>query len=303
MASELQIAISAEELLHVGPLSIPNTLFTSFLVTVAIVLFLVFAHSQLSPTGKPSRLQALLEMIVEGFYGLVESVTGPGKKALLFTPIIASFMVFIALNNWVEQLPGFHTITITGEPTIELVDLPAWVDPESAYASTAPEPPNAPQAEEGTIVGEEITAAEEDVHLEEEAEEKHNAVALLRGANVDLNLTLALAILSVLMTQLIGIKYAGLGYFKKFFNFSNPINTFIGILELLSEFSKILSFGFRLFGNIFAGEVLIMVISYLVPVILPVPFMAFELFVGGLQAYVFAMLSLVFFNMAASEHH
>jgi len=104
------------------------------------------------------------------------------------------------------------------------------------------------------------------------------------------------------MVQIYGLKYLGLGYLKKFFNFSNPINAFVGILELVSEFSKIISFTFRLFGNIFAGEVLISVMTFLIPLGLPMPFYGLEIFVGVIQGLVFMMLSTVFMNNATLAH-
>lgn len=127
-------------------------------------------------------------------------------------------------------------------------------------------------------------------------------VPLFRPGTADLNTTLALAIFSVGITQFIGFTYQKFSYFKKFINFSSPIMFFVGILELISEFAKIVSFAFRLFGNIFAGEVLLVVIAFLVPIIVPMPFYGLEIFVGFIQAVVFAMLSLVFFNMATVGH-
>lgn len=121
---------------------------------------------------------------------------------------------------------------------------------------------------------------------------------LLRGATADLNTTLALALISFFMIQYYGFASLRLNYIKKFFNFQSPITFFTGILELISEFSKILSFSFRLFGNIFAGEVLLAVLSSLIPVIIPVPFYALEMFVGLIQALVFSLLTLVFINIA-----
>lgn len=131
-------------------------------------------------------------------------------------------------------------------------------------------------------------------------------VPLFRGNNADLNATLALAIISVVSIQVSGIAYLGFfGYIKKFVNFSNPINFVVGILEIVSEFSKILSFAFRLFGNIFAGEVLMTIIAFIVPWFIPAtfPFLLLELFVGLIQALVFSLLTSVFINMATSKSH
>jgi F-type H+-transporting ATPase subunit a len=125
---------------------------------------------------------------------------------------------------------------------------------------------------------------------------------LFRGANADLNTTLALAIISVVMTQVYAVRELGIiPHLKKYFS-ANPILTFVGILEIISEFSKMISFSFRLFGNIFAGEVLLIVISSLAPIIGPLPFFGLELFVGLVQALVFTMLSLVFLSIATSDH-
>ncbi len=295
MAAEkgLHIAISAEKLFSLGNLEIANTLSTSLIVTAVLAAFLFYARTQLKETDTPTRFQSFLEMLVDGVYNLVHNVTESSKKTATFVPLIGSFLFFILLNNWVELLPGVHTIVVTGEPGVHLTDLPAWMNPDTAFAAETAE---VAIAEDGSV--------EESTEEYAETEEKHGgSVALFRGANADLNMTLALAIISVVATQVLGISYVGLGYFKKFINLSDPISFFIGILEILAEFSKVISFAFRLFGNIFAGEVLIAVITFLIPVVVPVPFIGFEIFVGALQAYVFAMLSLVFFNMATSEHH
>lgn len=128
-------------------------------------------------------------------------------------------------------------------------------------------------------------------------------VTFLRSANSDLNTTIAIAVVSVMSTQIMGIAALGfIQYGKKFLNFSSPIAFFIGILEIVSEIAKMISFSFRLFGNIFAGEVLLTVIMTIAPFVAPLPFMAMELFVGFIQALVFAMLTLVFMNMAVMPH-
>ena len=137
-----------------------------------------------------------------------------------------------------------------------------------------------------------------------------------RAPSTDLNFTLALALVMVGLTQYFGIRALGPGYFKKFVDFSGfkegimngVIALFVGFLELISEFAKIVSLAFRLFGNIFAGEILLVVIAFLIPYIVSLPFYGLEVFVGFMQAFVFLMLSLVFFNLATighggEEHH
>jgi F-type H+-transporting ATPase subunit a len=148
--------------------------------------------------------------------------------------------------------------------------------------------------------------------------EEHNGeailVPLLRGADADLSVTLALALISFVAIQYFGFRFQGQHYLRKFFNFTAPkdsgalrpllmfSNGFAGLLELISEFIKIFSFAFRLFGNVFAGEVLLIVISYLAAFVVSLPFMGLELFVGVVQALIFSMLSLIFFMMAAQQH-
>jgi F-type H+-transporting ATPase subunit a len=129
-------------------------------------------------------------------------------------------------------------------------------------------------------------------------------VPLLRSMNTDLNVTLALAIVVVILIEFAGI--VALGFFRygsKFINFSSPLNFVVGLIELVSEISRLISFSFRLFGNIFAGEVLLAVVVFFVPYLLPVPLMAFEVFVGFVQAAVFALLTLFFIKLAIAEPH
>lgn len=127
-------------------------------------------------------------------------------------------------------------------------------------------------------------------------------VPLFRSPASDLNFTLTLAIISVLSVNVLGVAAIGVSrHFGKFFNFKNPILAFAGILELISEFVKIISFSFRLFGNVFAGEVLLIIIGFLTPYFIPLPFLFLEIFVGFVQAFIFSMLTLVFIAMAVSE--
>lgn len=128
--------------------------------------------------------------------------------------------------------------------------------------------------------------------------------SLFRSVNTDLNVTLALAVIVFIVIEIAGViaigfwKYAG-----KFINFKSFVGFFVGIIELISEIIRLITFSFRLFGNIFAGKVLIAVMVFLVPVILPVPFIAFKVFVGLIQAIVFALLTLIFIKLAITEPH
>ncbi|MDD5489732.1 MAG: F0F1 ATP synthase subunit A [Candidatus Moranbacteria bacterium] len=144
------------------------------------------------------------------------------------------------------------------------------------------------------------------IGIREELHGKEVLIPFIRSGAADLNFTLALALVSVISAQVLGIAAIGVGkYAKKFFvsPFHKPyfVGTFVGILELISEVAKLISFSFRLFGNIFAGEVLLTVMLFLVPYFIPLPFLFLELFVGFVQALVFSMLTLVFLKMAATE--
>ena len=137
-------------------------------------------------------------------------------------------------------------------------------------------------------------------------EEEHGSkllIPFIRSNSADMNFTLALAILAVFAVQVFGV--SSLGFFKyasRFINFKNPIYFFVGILELFAELAKIISFSFRLFGNIFAGEVLLLTMMFLLPFFGPIPFLFLEIFVGFVQALIFATLTLIFLKIATSAH-
>lgn len=133
--------------------------------------------------------------------------------------------------------------------------------------------------------------------------ENHEFVPLMRSPASDLNFTLALALITVITVNVLGAAAVGVkAHLSKFFNFKGPVEFFIGILELISEFARIISFSFRLFGNVFAGEVLLVIVAFLVPFVVPLPFLFLEIFVGFIQAFIFSMLALVFVAIATAEH-
>ncbi len=246
--SSLHISISAEPVFDIGHFTLTNSTLISIVVSLLLIVFAFFIHKNLKLKGKISRLQLLVEIIIEGLHNLVENIAG-SQKTRAFFPFIATFFFFIIISNWSGILPGAGSIGITRQ-----------IHGETTF------------------------------------------VPLLRAPTADINTTLALGLISIVLAQYYGFKHLKLGYLKKFFNFTNPINTFVGILELISEFAKIISFAFRLFGNIFAGEVLLAVTGFLIPLLVPIPFLGLEVFVGFIQALVFAMLSVVFFNIATLSH-
>ncbi len=127
---------------------------------------------------------------------------------------------------------------------------------------------------------------------------------LLRSLNTDLNVTLALAIIAFLVIEITGVVCLGLlKYGKKFINIKSPISFGVGLLEIIGNLARLVSLSFRLFGNILAGEVLIGVIVFFVPLLVPLPFMLFELFVGFMQAAIFALLTLFFIKLSIEEPH
>lgn len=125
---------------------------------------------------------------------------------------------------------------------------------------------------------------------------------IFRSPASDLNFTIALAAIAILGVNIFGTQALGAKkHFSKFFTIKDPVFSFVGLLEFISEFIKIISFSFRLFGNVFAGEVLLLIVGFLVPYVIPLPFLFLEIFVGFIQAFIFSMLTLVFVSMAVKE--
>lgn len=262
----MHISLAAEKIFSVGPLFITNSMINTYAV-MALLILLAFS---LKIKDIPNRLQGLVEMILEMILNLVESIASLNARKIF--PFVVTFFIFILCSNWLGLLPGVGTIGFKEKLTTSEV-----VSKDNKF-------------EDVTVEGKN----------EEESEEKF--VPFFRAATADLNTTLALAIIAMVSVQIFGLKSLGISYTKKFVNLSNPLMMFVGILETISEFSKIISFGFRLYGNIFAGEVLMGVIAFLVPIIAPTPFYFLEVFVGFIQALVFTLLLTVFLTGAAESH-
>lgn len=303
-AGGLHISISAEKVTEIGGLIISNSMLTSLVVSGLMIAFALYFNATYRPSHRPSGIHNFIESLFEMMYGLIQSVTNSHTKTNRFFPLLVTFFLFITLNNWFGLLPG------VGSPISIIVNEDEEEIHETASTSFLP------QAHANEVIPEEedhVTSTDaappavlqaNEVHVTEIAEEAHGPklVPLFRAGTADLNTTIALAVVSQLFAQFYGFSYVGFGYLKKFINFSSPIMFFVGILELMGEFTKVVSYAFRLFGNIFAGEVLLAVIAFLVPVVVPMPFYGLELFVGMIQGLVFMMLSLVFFNMATISH-
>lgn len=307
------ISLSAETLWTVAGFPITNSLLTTWLVMAFLIIWAWSATRSMKMI--PGNAQQIAEIIVGGLYDMFESVAG--KYVKMAFPLLASLFLFIIIGNWAGLLPGVGTIGFrheaeavheeevgTGETHESVTSESALPADEHAETAVADE-----HAEELIIAdGHEAPATEAmaGAAVEEgEHEEAHATLTpLFRGTTADLNMTLALAVVAVIAIQYYGFRAAGIHYSGRFFDLSNPINFFVGILEIVSDISKIMSFAFRLFGNIFAGEVLLAVIAFLIPLIVPLPFLFLELFVGFVQALVFSMLTAVFLNvsLAHGEH-
>ena len=215
----------------------------------------------------PGKFQNFFEAVLEFLLSYVDRVTGDRKKSLKFMPIVGSLFLFILVSNWIGIFPGIGSIGIT-------------------RISSA-----------GT-----------------------EFIPLFRSANSDLNLTLAMALVGVALSHIIGVGTAGFyKYSNKFIKLGDlyaaiktmkPIVIFTafaefgaGLIEVVSEIGKIFSLSLRLFGNVFAGEILLTVLAGLFAYILPLPFIFLELLVGFIQAVVFSMLVLVYFTIATMPLH
>jgi F-type H+-transporting ATPase subunit a len=301
-----EISIPAEEVFTLFGFPITNTLVSAWFTMLLLILVSWLITRKMKTV--PGRWQSLLEMLIEGFYNLVEGTAGP-KWTPKFFPIVMTIFLFVITASWLGLTPLFgswgalhHAEPGEGHPV-------EWVGEGHAVA---------------ILVKEGATAeAVEAAHEGEEAE-TYILAPMFRAATTDMNFTVALALVSVALTQYFGVQALGAGYFGKFVGiggiikaFTKPglgcggrigaffmgvIDVFIGIVETISEIGKVISFSFRLFGNIFAGEVLLGVMAFLIPYLISLPFFGLELFVGVVQALVFMMLTVAFFVVAVTGH-
>lgn len=289
---------------------VTNTLLASWLTMLVLIAgtWAMTRKMRKEPKGAmvPGRWQGLLEMVIEGFYGLVENAAG-SKWARRFFPIVMTIFLFVLVSNWMGITPlfgGWGALYPAehghGEPVEWLNDsVGLWGQGDAGHE-------DAGDSGHG------------------EGEQRYALHPLFRGATTDMNVTLALAVVSVVLTQYFGFRSLGVGYFNKFIAVGGivkaltkkglgcggrigallmgGIDVFIGLVESISEFGKIISFSFRLFGNIFAGEVLLGVMGFLIPYIVSLPFFGLEIFVGFVQAMVFMMLTVAFFVVAITGH-
>jgi F-type H+-transporting ATPase subunit a len=261
-----------------GPFFISGTLIALLFADIIIIALAYAINSAIKKgslilTGIVGAVEALLEML----HGMTEGTAGKWTKAIF--PWFATITLIVMIANWTELIPGVETIGLLEK---------------SAHGEFAVQQMGPFQSI--------VKAAE--------GHGEYLLIPFVRVVSTDLNFTVALALVAVVMIQVFGVRAQGGAYFSKFWNtgtvFSKPIfgviDFGVGLLEIVSEFSKVLSFAFRLFGNIFAGSVLLFVIGSLVPVFAQSIFYLLEFFVGAIQAFVFGLLAMTFMAQATQGH-
>lgn len=250
---------------------VTNTLFSTWItiVLMSIILFFATRKRDLIPSG----IQNFVEWGVEGILNLVVGVVGR-DKARRFFPLVGTFFFFALFANLIDILPGVDTI--------------GWVNLTQVHAAHLAPPTSI------FLFG----------------AYTNKIVPWLRPPTTDLNVTFSMALISVVVTQIFGFMTLGArAHLHKYFKFKElfthgfqgPIEFFVGLVELVTEVSRLLSFAFRLFGNIFAGSAVLAVFAFLLPAVGDVLFIPFEIFVALVQALVFALLTLVFMEMATTS--
>lgn len=280
-----------------------NTLLST-LVADLLLFLMAFGAFRYIRSGKlvPSGFYNFFEFLIEFLWNTTESTAGRWARRIF--PFMATIFLLVFTANAIRVIPGFESIGYLVTPHLASIQGYAPVHLfGNVYAIDGTQPVEATEGEGEAAEG----AAEGEPGLCQSC----IVVPFLRGAATDLNFTFALAVIAVVMVQVFGVYALGLRYFGKFLNTGGMINRpffgvidfGVGLLEAVSEFSKVLSFGFRLFGNIFAGALLLSIVGALTAVVVPSMLYALEIFVGIIQAYVFAMLALVFMSQATVSHH
>jgi F-type H+-transporting ATPase subunit a len=284
----------------IGPFNVglTNTMVATILVDIVLVVLAIVATAKIRSGSKealvPRGLQNLFEMIIETLYNLAEGILGKRTRQVFW--LGATIFLFVLFANWLELVPGVDSLGVFEHPR----------EPGIAHNRSS----------NGTgplLVMPEVTNEAQPSGGAEHEYAGWELVPFVRAAATDLNVTLALALISVVMTQYYGFQALGVQYLGKFLatrrlgqgNAMGLIDLIVGALEAISEFAKIISFTFRLFGNIFAGQVLLFVMAaFLIPFLVfgTLIFYGLEVFVGLIQAVVFMMLTFVFIAMATAGH-
>ena len=236
------VSFAAEPIIRLGFFSVTNSFLDTLLVDTFLIGLIVAVNKKI--TLIPGLFQNFIEMVIETFYSLTESVAN--ERAVKIFPFFASFFLFILIANWSGLIPGFSSVGFY---------------------------------------------------------EDHKLVPIFRAATSDFNVTFGLAIVSAVATHILSLRTIGIkGYLSRYFSI-NPIYLFVGFLEIISEVTKVISLSFRLFGNIFAGEVVLGTVSAIFAFVFPLPFLMLEVIVGLIQALVFSMLTMAFMSILTTPHH
>ena len=293
--------------LHIGGFQITNTILATLLVDVILILMALGVYRFIK-TGKlvPSGFYNIFEAIFEFMWNSVEGAAGKWAKRIF--PIPATIFLLIFTANMVKLIPGFESIGLI-EPSISGKGFAPsklfQVGNLEVYTVDKGQPVEASSASGETNASLSEASSSEAICTSCEI------IPFLRGTATDVNFPLALALITLVLVQVYGVWSLGPGYFSKFLpvkqlvsgGIFGLINFAVGILEIILEFAKILSFTFRLFGNIFAGVILLSILGALLPAMLPPLLYIFEIFFGAIQAYVFFLLATIFISGATTGHH
>jgi F-type H+-transporting ATPase subunit a len=313
------IEIKGEPLIDIAPsdneilnFSITNTMLTAWIVMalLLIICFVAVRKRSMIPSGFYNAFEAVIELI----FNFVTGIAGE-KNGRRFFPLICTLLIYIAFANWMSLTPVFNTFGIFvplhaeeaefHEDALVFKDAGgiSLINPGAEFVELEAE--ECVEGHEGDKCREHAIEAATEEHAAADNEKLGVLFPYLRGINTDLMTPLSFALVSVAVIQWWGITSLGFfSYAGKFINFSSPIAFFVGFLETIAEFAKIISFSFRLFGNMLAGEILLLVMTFLVALSSPIMviFYGLEVFVGLIQAFVFATLTLVFAMGAVSSH-
>lgn len=321
------ITLAPENLAILGPVPFTNTML-ALLITDVILIVLAFRVGR-NLKMVPGGLQNFFEAVVEFWEGQSEQLIGP-KLTRTWLPLVLTVFLLIWFSNYLHFVPGFDSVGILCEPgRCPGEHVAAAYDDHSGYGADEAHQEHTLFAVRWT--GGEIGRGIGLIHGEIDHAEAYDDggghaeaavpaadgdahglafVPFLRVPASDLNFTIALALIAFVVIEIVGFRTWGPRYLTKFFHFDfrhgigkGLLGMFVGLIELISELARIISFAFRLFGNIFAGSVLLLVFVFLVPFFLVLPIYALELFVGLIQAFVFAILILAFITLALSPLH
>lgn len=294
-----------------GNFGFTNTMLALLTADVVLIILALVVRRKLDM--EPSGAGNVLEAVIEFWQDQSEQLVG-ADLAKRWLPLVLTIFLLVGVANWSGLIPGYDYVGIgctrcphvEGTPAQEHTHFlgkvvgPFFFALERAPAEAAKAP-----GSEGVV----HEAVAESKHLFNSflpgAPAAMAVVPFYRPAATDLNLTLALALICFTVIQFAGIRALGAGaYAGKFLNFKEGgLGLFVGLVEGISELSRIISFSFRLFGNVFAGMILLFVIPFLIPMLVVLPVIGLELFVGLIQAYVFAVLTLAFMAGAVTPHH